>query len=326
MLLSIIIPIYKAEPYIERCARSLMEQTMEDGIEFIFINDCTPDASMEILGSVLSDYPQRKGQVRIINNEINKGVSATRLIGIEAAKGEYIGWCDSDDWVEPTMYQKMYDATRNGVIDIVVANFDKKSNDGTIESISFNKCNSSQECIEKSWQGYYMPAALWQQIIRQDLIYYGLSSIEHVDYGEDMYSLWVTYQKASSITYIDECLYHYNSSNESSLVHNIKYSRKKWEAHKVNLHLISNILYSKDGYKQYHIAVNAFKFTMLNKYKSSFKNIFEFYFELPECFKDVNEYLFTPQKPILYRVKTYLVYNTFILFWLYHRNYFNRQS
>lgn len=321
MILSIIIPIYKAEPYIERCARSLMEQTMEDGIEFIFINDCTPDASMEILGSVLSDYPQRKGQVRIINNEINKGVSATRLIGIEAAKGEYIGWCDSDDWVEPTMYQKMYDATQNGVIDVVVANFIEELSDKAIKR-TYNKCCIPQECIEKSWQGYYFPGSLWQQISRKGIILNSMSCISHVDYGEDLYSLWLTYYRATSIAYVEDYLYHYNCLNLSSLVHNVDCSKGKWAAHKANLNMIKNILFENGGEKRYHIAINAFKFAMLNKYKKSFRNILDFYYELPECFKDVNDFLFTPQKPVINRIKTYLVYNVFALFWLYHHKEF----
>lgn len=59
---SVIIPIYKAELFIERCVRSLMEQTMKDDIEFVFVNDCTPDKSMQILKRILDDYPQRSNQ------------------------------------------------------------------------------------------------------------------------------------------------------------------------------------------------------------------------------------------------------------------------
>lgn len=96
---SVIIPIYRVEPYIERCARSLMEQTMRECIEFIFINDATPDGSMRLLKQVLDDYPARASQIRIINHNENKGIAYTRSEGIKEAKGQYIGWCDSDDCV-----------------------------------------------------------------------------------------------------------------------------------------------------------------------------------------------------------------------------------
>ena len=91
-LLSIIVPIYKTEQYIERCVRSLMEQTMQEGIEFIFINDCTPDRSMDILYEVIREYPERVDQIRIIENAQNKGISLTRKIGVEAAQGDYSKW------------------------------------------------------------------------------------------------------------------------------------------------------------------------------------------------------------------------------------------
>ena len=64
---SICIPVYGVEKYIEKCARALFEQTMRDGLEFVFVNDCTPDKSIEILEQVLSEYPHRKAQTKIIN-------------------------------------------------------------------------------------------------------------------------------------------------------------------------------------------------------------------------------------------------------------------
>lgn len=78
--LSIITPIYKVEQYIERCVRSLMEQTMKDNIEFIFINDCTPDNSIQILKQVIKDYPNRKKQIRIVKNDSNLGISEVRKL------------------------------------------------------------------------------------------------------------------------------------------------------------------------------------------------------------------------------------------------------
>ena len=91
---SVIIPVYNVEPHIERCARSLFEQTLEE-IEYIFVNDCTPDASMRILQNVLENYAQRKNQIIIINQPYNMGAAKAREIGIKAASGEYIIHCDS---------------------------------------------------------------------------------------------------------------------------------------------------------------------------------------------------------------------------------------
>ena len=78
--LSIIVPIYKVEQYIERCIRSLMEQTMKENIEFIFVNDCTPDNSIQILQNVIQEYPNRSSQIRIYNNTKNIGLHETRKV------------------------------------------------------------------------------------------------------------------------------------------------------------------------------------------------------------------------------------------------------
>ena len=104
--ISVIVPIYNVSAYIERCARSLWEQTLDD-IEYIFINDCTPDNSMEILEKVLKDYPQRKSQTRIFKMPTNSRQAAVRRHGIKLAAGEYIIHCDADDWVDTNLYEKM---------------------------------------------------------------------------------------------------------------------------------------------------------------------------------------------------------------------------
>lgn len=116
---SVIVPVYKVERYIEQCARSLFGQTMED-LEFIFVDDCTPDASMAILERVLDDYPARRSRVKILHNEVNRGLPYTRSRGVGMASGEYIIHCDSDDWVEPDMYEKLYTKASEGHLDMVI--------------------------------------------------------------------------------------------------------------------------------------------------------------------------------------------------------------
>lgn len=104
---SVVIPVYGVEKYIARCAVSLMEQTLDD-MEFIFVNDCTQDNSIEELKRILALYPNRSAQVKIINKDYNEGLSFARKTGVENASGDYIGFCDSDDWVDITMYEKLY--------------------------------------------------------------------------------------------------------------------------------------------------------------------------------------------------------------------------
>ena len=119
---SVIILVYNVEAYIERCARSLFEQTLDD-IEYIFVNDCTPDHSMAALEKVIEQYPSRQRQINIINLPNNKGAAIAREVGIKAATGEYIIHCDSDDWVDTDMYRLLYEEAKKKVLDIVVCDF-----------------------------------------------------------------------------------------------------------------------------------------------------------------------------------------------------------
>lgn len=115
---SVVIPVYGVEKYIERCARSLFEQTLDD-IEYLFIDDCTPDKSVEILKHVMEDYPQRKNQVVIHRMEQNSGQAKVRESGMRSATGEYVIHCDSDDWVHPEMYERLYNYAVTGDYDMV---------------------------------------------------------------------------------------------------------------------------------------------------------------------------------------------------------------
>lgn len=116
---SVIVLVYKVEKYIEQCARALFEQTLDD-LEYIFVDDCTPDASMDVLARVLEDYPARRNQVKILHNEVNRGQAYSRRRGVEAATGDYIIHCDSDDWPEREMYARMFAKASAESLDMVI--------------------------------------------------------------------------------------------------------------------------------------------------------------------------------------------------------------
>ena len=119
---SVIIPVYGVEKYIERCARSLFEQTLND-IEYIFVDDCSPDKSIEILEHIVEEYRPRftreKKVVRIERMLTNSGLPAVRKHGIQFSTGEYVIHCDSDDWVHPEMYERLYNYAVTGDYDMV---------------------------------------------------------------------------------------------------------------------------------------------------------------------------------------------------------------
>ena len=102
--LSVVVPFYNAERHIGDCVHSLMRQSLSGGIEFIFVNDSSTDASEAVLQAVVSSYPQRRDQVTVLRNDINRGSAYSRQRGVDAASGEFVIYCDADDWVDAEMY------------------------------------------------------------------------------------------------------------------------------------------------------------------------------------------------------------------------------
>lgn len=122
MNISVIIPVYNVEKYVERCILSIMSQTYTESVECIVVNDCTPDNSMKIVEKMVYDY---KGQIqfKLLYHEHNRGVAAVRNTGLDAASGDYIIHIDSDDYCEPDMLEKMYAKAVEEDADIVVADY-----------------------------------------------------------------------------------------------------------------------------------------------------------------------------------------------------------
>jgi len=106
--LSVCIPVYNVAPYIEQCARSLFEQTYRE-IEYLFVDDCSPDDSIDVVRRVLKGYPDRADQVKFLRHGRNRGLIAARKTALRAATGALVTHCDSDDWVDVDLYEKMID-------------------------------------------------------------------------------------------------------------------------------------------------------------------------------------------------------------------------
>ena len=114
---SVIIPAYNAEPYIEQCVNSVLYQTLED-IEIIFINDGSTDRTGEVLEQLVAGHPN----ARVIHQE-NKGLYRTREIGLSLATGDYVGWIDADDFVEPQMYEVLYNTAIKHNSELVICDY-----------------------------------------------------------------------------------------------------------------------------------------------------------------------------------------------------------
>lgn len=112
--LSIIVPVYKVEKYLPKCIDSILAQTFTD-FELILIDDGSPDRC----GDICDEYAAKDDRIIVIHQE-NKGVSAARNAGLDIARGEYIGFVDSDDWIEPEMYETMLATAKESKAGIVI--------------------------------------------------------------------------------------------------------------------------------------------------------------------------------------------------------------
>ena len=208
---SVLIPVYGVEKYIERCARSLFEQTMREGIEFIFTDDCTPDNSIAIIEKVLNDYPERKHQVRIIHHETNKGLAIARVTGVNAARGEYVIHCDSDDWVEPNMYDLMYAKAKGTDADIVGCDFYEETGKKKIPIKQNFNLDSKQSVLEILLGRRILDSYLWCRLIKKSFyLKHKFAAPAGVSLLEDMAVSIPIHSMTQKVSKVDLPLYHYS--------------------------------------------------------------------------------------------------------------------
>ncbi len=216
---SVIILVYRVEAYIERCARSLFAQTLDD-IEYIFVNDATPDRSMDILYRVIDDFPQRKSSIRIINNKENRGQAYSRRKGIKAASGLYIIHCDSDDWVDTTLYEELYSKALKEKCDLVWCDFYRDN--GISDSVESQSCTLDSVSVMKAILCGRKMGVLWNTLVKFDIVRRGDIIYPDADIMEDVVLMMQYLYHACRLGYIKSPLYHYCNHESSSTMSDYK--------------------------------------------------------------------------------------------------------
>lgn len=218
-LISIVVPIYNAEKYFARCLKSLFEQDYLN-IEYVFINDCTPDNSMNILNDILEEYPMRQKKTNIIHNKKNKGIAETRNIGVAVATGDYILFVDSDDYIDTNMVSRLCEVAIENDTDIVLCNQilieSVKGND--VLNISYT---DKREYLNKVLHGQF-PCCIWGKLIKKALfVKHSVAAMPGVNHGEDLQVMIPLYYYAHNINVADTT-YFYNKFNASSYTNTLK--------------------------------------------------------------------------------------------------------
>lgn len=215
---SIIVPIYGVEKYIERCAVSLFEQTYED-IEYIFVNDATQDKSIAILNEVTKRYPQRVDAIRIIHHPVNKGLSAARNTGLTHATGDYVWHVDSDDYITANAVKEFVDTAEQHQADIVICDVNIVTKSGIREEQVnyYNKMDYICRLLQHTEK-----CAHWNKFYRKALLdTTGIRSDEKIRLAEDYAVTPRLLYCAERVVMYHAPLYFYETRNQSSYVHNL---------------------------------------------------------------------------------------------------------
>lgn len=221
-LVSVIVPVYKAEAYLHKCVDSLLAQTMTD-FEVLLIDDGSPDRS----GAICDEYAAKDSRIRVFHKE-NGGVASARQVGIENVRGEYTIHADPDDWVEPTMLEELYAKAKKDDADMVICDYYVY----TRNNISYNsqsvKDLSASNIIVSLFYGILYGSLCNKLVNTKCFKNYNIIFDKSVSVGEDLlFCLNLLKTSIYKVSYLSKAYYYYDIQvNKNSLVRTVKDTKR----------------------------------------------------------------------------------------------------
>lgn len=218
-LISVIIPVYNVERYLPECLKSVSEQTYKN-LEIILVDDGSTDNS----GQLCDIWSERDNRIITIHKK-NGGVSSARNAGLKIAKGDFVGFVDSDDWIESRMYEKLIDAIGNGdmaccgYIDYPLGTLDTPAAKGVKASEPCGVIEAAERIYERD--GYF--TAIWNKLFRREVLIKDGAFLQmdtSLCWGEDEVWLAEVLGKCKKIVFIPETLYHWRPTQNSATRNN----------------------------------------------------------------------------------------------------------
>jgi len=213
-LISVIVPVYNVEKYLERCVVSLLRQTYKT-LEIILVDDGSTDASPKMCDA----FAKKDGRIKVVHKK-NGGLSDARNAGLRAASGTYIGYVDSDDWIEEDMYERMYRSCVENDAQLCVCRYFREYANRTEGGGSADCVVLSREELLRIYIGgherYVIYNSVWSKLFRRTLV-------EGVEFpkgrnSEDIMYTTRAFCKLERAVYLDACLYHYVLDREGSIM------------------------------------------------------------------------------------------------------------
>ncbi len=209
-LISVIVPVYNVEKYINKCIESLANQTIEN-IEIILVDDGSTDSS----GAICDEYENKYDNIKVIHKK-NGGLSSARNVGIDNAKGEYLAFVDSDDWVDHNTYEHLYHLIKSGEYGFASFGFLEEFGTETEQSITdikhkiYNQKELfSQILNDNSVAGYACNKLLKRCVVGDERFDETLLSCEDIDFCVRIAS------KCKKVIHTESMFYHYRQRNDS---------------------------------------------------------------------------------------------------------------
>lgn len=199
---SIIVPVYKVEKYLNRCVDSILAQTFTD-FECILVDDGSPDGCP----AICDEYAKKDNRIKVIHQE-NKGVSAARNAGLDAALGEWIGFVDSDDWIEKDMYEKLIPLSQDNGVDIIQFDYVPFGDESliTYHEKLFDGVYKIDESVDLPWWF----GMIWSRLYSKKLIIENnISFPGNITWMEDTYFSYASLACSKKTLCIGQCFYHY---------------------------------------------------------------------------------------------------------------------
>lgn len=233
-MISVIVPVYNVEKYLDDCVKSVVNQTFKE-IEIILVDDGSSDASREICDS----WKKRDSRITVYHKE-NGGLMSAWKYGVVRAKGVYIGFVDSDDWIDPNMYEKLFDVAYETNADVVCSGLIREFENAEkiAEKVYFQEGFYNKDRIRKEICPYLLSSKEYRtrcwspnrvtKLFKKDILFSVLDDLNNdISIGEDLITTFAVLKRAESI-YIMENFkpYHYRI-NDTSMIQ--KFSTDKYK-------------------------------------------------------------------------------------------------
>lgn len=232
-MISIIIPVYKVEDYIERCLLSVMNQHCQDiSIECIIVDDCSPDGSMQIAKKLIENYSGNI-QFEMISHDKNQGLSAARNTGMRLAKGDFLLFLDSDDYITDDCIQKLTDVVRqNPNVEVVKGNHQGRV-DINLDRIPHGLLSNDQ-LLNFLYTGI-IPVMAWNTLIKKSLVEKWGLSFKVGLIQEDILWTNLLFRHVNSFVFIPDVTYYYESNPQSILGTNNDLVQTRYLSHRIDI-------------------------------------------------------------------------------------------